>query len=305
MIDSMDALLPDAVAGIDVGGTKTHLALSAGGRILREAVVPTPQWRTGRPQLDGPALAGLVTERLGRAAAAVPLGVGAHGCDSTEQCAALASSIAAHRSGPVRVVNDAELMPWALGTPGIGVVSGTGAIAVARDEDGRLVRSGGWGWVLGDEGGAAALTREAVRAVLDALDRHETADPLVPAMLAAFGIADPADLAMAVTRGSTAESWGRHAPVVFAAADAGSPLAAAVVEQAAVDLADCVRRLLDLDVPADRVVAGGSVITAQPRLRDRFVAELNRSHPDLAVAILDRPPVAGALALAAAALEGN
>lgn len=142
----------------------------------------------------------------------------------------------------------------------------------------------------------------AVRAVLDALDRQEVTDPLVPAILAAFEVADPADLAMAVTRGSTAESWGRHAPAVFAAADAGSALAAAVVERAAVDLADCVRRLLGRGVRADCAVAGGSVITTQPRLRERFLAELRASHPDLRVRVLERAPVAGALELAAAVL---
>ena len=43
-----------------------------------------------------------------------------------------------HFAGPVAVVNDAELMPLAMGVvDGIGLVAGTGSIAVARDRHGR------------------------------------------------------------------------------------------------------------------------------------------------------------------------
>ncbi len=46
---------------------------------------------------------------------------------------------------------------------GIGVVSGTGSIAVARTAEGRMLAAGGWGWILGDEGSAPALVREAAQ----------------------------------------------------------------------------------------------------------------------------------------------
>ena len=42
----------------------------------------------------------------------------------------------------------------AAGTPegwGVGVIAGTGSIAVGRAEDGRTARAGGWGHLIGDE----------------------------------------------------------------------------------------------------------------------------------------------------------
>ena len=52
----------------------------------------------------------------------------------------------------------------------------------------------------------------------------------------------------------------------------------------------------------DVVVAGG-VITRQPRLLDALRERLRLAEPDLAVQVLTRPPVAGALALARAAAQ--
>ena len=52
------------------------------------------------------------------------------------------------------IVNDGDLV-IAAGTTegwGVGVISGTGSIAVGRTKDGRTARAGGWGHLIGDEG---------------------------------------------------------------------------------------------------------------------------------------------------------
>jgi glucosamine kinase len=294
------------VVGIDIGGTKTHLAIGYPEAVHDERTVPTSSWRTRSPQQDAAALAHQVRDCFGEQALSLPLAVGAHGCDSTAQCRAMEQELAAHLSGPVRVVNDAELMPWSMGvSAGIGVVSGTGAIAVARDPAGNLVTSGGWGWLLGDEGGASGIVREATRAVLAELDADRPRDPLVVRLLASLGAGDGAELAMALTLSNSADSWGSHAGEVFAAADEGSPVALRVIDEAAVHLASLVQRLLERGIAADQVVAGGAVIQAQPRLRTRFVDLLAERLPEVTVSILDRPPVMGALALAAAPAHSN
>ncbi|QMU71352.1 N-acetylglucosamine kinase [Streptacidiphilus sp. P02-A3a] len=295
-----------AVVGIDIGGTKTHLAITRPGAAVQERTVATSGWRTRSPERDAAALAGLVREHFGEPALDLPLGVGAHGCDSTEQCRVLERALAARTNGPVRVVNDAELMPWSMGVPGgIGVVSGTGAIAVARDPRGELVTCGGWGWMLGDEGGASGLVREATKAVLAELDTGRTGDPLVPRLLAALGAGDGPELAMALTLSNSADAWGSHAGEVFAAADEGSAVALRVVDQAADHLALLVQRLLQRGIDADQVVAGGAVVQSQERLRTRFVELLAARRPELTVTVLDRPPVTGALALAAASTNSR
>src|SRR5256885_14670362 len=66
-----------------------------------------------------------------------------------------AALVAAGIARAARVLADAEV---ALATafrsaPGIIINAGTGSIAYARDDAGRLHRCGGYGWQLGDEGG--------------------------------------------------------------------------------------------------------------------------------------------------------
>ena len=52
------------------------------------------------------------------------------------------------------------------GDPGIVVIAGTGSIAYGRNAAGRTARAGGWGYMLGDEGGAFWIARAAIRAAL-------------------------------------------------------------------------------------------------------------------------------------------
>jgi len=50
--------------------------------------------------------------------------------------------------------------------PGVVVAAGTGAIALAADGDGRIARSDGWGYLLGDDGGAFSIGRAGLRSAL-------------------------------------------------------------------------------------------------------------------------------------------
>jgi N-acetylglucosamine kinase-like BadF-type ATPase len=97
---------------------------------------------------------------------------------------------------------------------------------------------------------------------------------------------------------SASAEWGRHAPVVFAAARAGSALARAVIDEGGRSLAALVDRLASRGVPVDDVVVAGSTILAQPVLFDAFAAALADSVPGARPWRLEVPPVEGALALA-------
>lgn len=59
----------------------------------------------------------------------------------------------------------------AFGTaPGIIIISGTGAICFGKNSKGDIVRAGGWGYLLGDEGSGYFIGREAIIAALKDLD---------------------------------------------------------------------------------------------------------------------------------------
>lgn len=52
------------------------------------------------------------------------------------------------------------------GEPGVITIAGTGSIAFGRNREGRTARTGGWGYVFGDEGGGFDIVRQALRAAL-------------------------------------------------------------------------------------------------------------------------------------------
>lgn len=297
--------LPGLIVGVDIGGTKTHLRALGPGGYWRERVLPSRDWRSRHWQDDAHRLLELTAE-LVEGAPVGALGIGAHGCDDTGECAAFQAAFAAQSPVPVRVVNDAELMPLALGMPGqIGVVAGTGSIAVYRDAGDQLHVAGGWGWIIGDEGSAASLVREAVRTVALHLDCGGNADdPMVEGVFTALNAPSAARLGSSLGRLSTAAAVGEHAAMIFQAADLGSPLAQRVIEDGGSALAGLVERLVRRGFRATHAVAGGGVITTQPRLWQAFTDALRRSRAASVVPLLfTGMPVEGATNLALSMLQ--
>ncbi len=88
----------------------------------------------------------------------------------------------------VQVVHDSRLVLAAANVVwGVALIAGTGSVAYGRNETGEEVRAGGWGWLLGDDGGGAWLVREAVRTVMRRADDGTSDGSLGAALMAAAG----------------------------------------------------------------------------------------------------------------------
>ncbi|MHA5047698.1 N-acetylglucosamine kinase [Streptomyces sp. SD15] len=292
------------VVGIDVGGTKTHLRACAGQSAGQSSVADhlrtSRGWRPHDPAAAAAWLAALLREALPPDSPASAVAVGGHGCETSGQCAEIRSALEARLQVPCLVVGDAELLVPAAGLDkGVGLVAGTGSVVVGRLADGSPVQVGGWGAVLGDEGGSAGLVREAARAVWAAHDRGETPDQLALGLIAAFGVSEVPALGVALESATNASAdWGRHAPVVFAAAEHGSRIAHKVIADGGRSLASLVVRLAERGVPVDDVVVAGGTVLAQPALYDAFAASLAEAVPGARPRPLRVPPVEGAVTLA-------
>ncbi|MCI3274039.1 BadF/BadG/BcrA/BcrD ATPase family protein [Streptomyces cylindrosporus] len=288
------------VVGIDVGGTKTHLRACAADALVADHVRSSGGWRPHDPVAAAGWLAALVAEALPADIRPSAVAVGGHACETPRQCAQIRTALQLHFDAPALVVGDAELLVPAAGLDkGVGLVAGTGSVAVGRRSDGTCVQVGGWGAVLGDEGGAAGLVREAARAVWAAHDRGERPDELALGLTAGFGVAEVPALGAALESATDVSAeWGRHSPVVFAAAEAGSALARDVIADAGRSLAALVARLAAREVAVDDVVVAGGTILAQPALYDAFTSALAETVPGARPQPLRVPPVEGAVALA-------
>jgi N-acetylglucosamine kinase-like BadF-type ATPase len=289
----------DVIVGLDAGGTKLGVrVVTPDGSLIADVSLPAEDW-SASPAGDA---ASWLVARLRRVVRdgdrVLAVGVGAQGCDTVEHCAELEAALGA-LGYPAAVVNDAALLVPAAGLEsGIGIIAGTGSIAVGADVSGETLFAGGWGWVLGDEGGAPAIVREATIAALSAHDEGRTDDGLLSALQLAFGVKSPQALARAVNDAPTPENWGPRAIAVFAAADAGSALAVGVVERAADALGVLVDQLVSRGAVGTAVVAAGSVVANQPRLFAALSARVANAHPSHTVVLLADAPVAGGVELA-------
>jgi glucosamine kinase len=287
--------------GIDIGGTKTHLRAYARDGDAHDLVLPTAKWRVRAWEEDAIALLALAG-KFAQGTAIASIAVGAHGCDNTDECSAFQVALERRAAFRVQVVNDAELLPAALGLSNqIGLVAGTGSIAVSRSVEGHMLVAGGWGWIIGDEGSASGLMREAGRAVALHLDYGGSADePLVKLLFKALGISSSARIGSSIGSSGGASALGSHAHIVFEAAGMGSLLALHVIRNGAKELADLVARLKHNGSQSTTVVAGGSVIASQPMLWDAFAEQIStRFTGQVAAKLYGGPPVEGACRLAA------
>ena len=75
-------------------------------------------------------------------------------------------------AGKMTVESDAfiALMGAFATRPGIILIAGTGSICYGKRQDGEVIRSGGWGYRLGDEGSGYAMGRDAINFALKDLD---------------------------------------------------------------------------------------------------------------------------------------
>ena len=123
---------------------------------------------------DGPPMNALLTRGLTEhlrhiIAAAQPTaaGVGLPGVRMAGQARRLGRALTRQAGCPVHVTGDVDAARHAafFGAPGIVVVAGTGSAALGWDGQ-RFAQAGGHGFLLGDEGSAYWIGREAVRAAL-------------------------------------------------------------------------------------------------------------------------------------------
>ncbi|HKZ32217.1 MAG TPA: BadF/BadG/BcrA/BcrD ATPase family protein, partial [Vicinamibacteria bacterium] len=138
------------------------------------------------------------------------------------------------------VVNDSELVV-AAGTPdgwGVALISGAGSVCLGRSPQGRTVRVGGWGHLLGDEGSGYRMALEALRLATQTVDGRADADALLRAILRHWSLSDAGALIRHVhAPGMTPADIAALAPVVVTLAAGGDAAARGLVEQGVRDLA--------------------------------------------------------------------
>ena len=202
------------------------------------------------------------------------------------------------------VVNDSELVV-AAGTPegwGIALISGAGSVCLARSPQGRTLRVGGWGHLLGDEGSGYRLALDALRLATQTVDGRAEAHPLLRAILKHWSLSDAVALIRHVhAPGMTPSDIASLAPVVLSLAASGDASAKGLVEESVKDLArqvDTAIRKLALEKPP--LALSGSQLRGD--VRRGVLAAITSPLGEVAYV---EDPCRGAVALAKRQLKGQ
>lgn len=263
---------PKLVLGIDGGGTKTScVVLNGEGHILGRSRSGSSNRNSVGDAAAMTNVAAAIEDALADAGASKAdvsaLCLGMSGVGRPADRALVAGWIEQILPNiPAAIYNDA-IIALASGTRGrlfgIVVVSGTGMIVYGFDADGREARAGGWGPLLGDEGGGYAIGAAALKAVTAAVDGRGPQTALESALLQHLALRQPPEL---VSWAYAESGWDRIAQLAMLTADCaakGDPVAVSIIEEAAADLAIAAQavarrlQLTDLDFPL--VLSGGNL----------------------------------------------
>ena len=294
------------VLGLDIGGTQSRAQLCVNGDIIAESKAASASLVAVGAVSAGAALADLLS-RLpldpGPRLDAICVGSAGTSVPGTRQF--LTERLAPlTRSGQVVIVKDAMLILPAAGLgAGIALIGGTGSVAFGSYQ-GRDVHSGGWGYLLGDEGSGYWMVRSALRVLLDRRDRGAPLGELGDRLLEATGAGHLGALHELFYARTHPRYWASYAPLVLGCPDPAAATITASAADALAGLAVSAAERLGAPPGLPVVLSGG--LFRHAGLETTVRVAIEEARPGSDVRTLNRQAVTGAvrLALAAAARPG-
>ena len=275
------------VLGIDGGGTRTRASIVQGSQLLAHAENGSiKRLRVGEQAAEANlrALLREVYVQAGlKAVGAASVGVASASMPgTTEWITAVLRDFSAERTevvGDEVIALDASFR----GGPGILQIAGTGSNTIGRAPNGTRESAGGWSSRLGDEGSGYWIGVNSLRWALKAHDREQPTR-----ILEKVGqIWETPNLDDLINLGDSTPGpdFAALAPAIYELADAGDPVALAILDQAAADLVEFVL-LVRAKLRRKHSIAGevpvawtGGVIEKMTRVREAFFAGLKVAAP--------------------------
>jgi len=231
------------VAGVDGGGSKTECAIvDQDGHVVGVG-------RGGPSNLVYTRLPA-VLEAFGAAVQSATAGLSGHTRVALTACTHRAGShpdvqalLTRMLGGEVRRYTEGEA---ALGCAGIferfGIahIAGTGASTFGFSRDGREIMVGGWGMLVGDEGGGYDIAVSGLRAAVRAMDGRGPHTSLLERACRHFGLATQREAFIGFSITAERHVVASFAPEVTAAAREGDHAAEKIVEDAVREHADSI-----------------------------------------------------------------
>jgi N-acetylmuramic acid 6-phosphate etherase len=301
---------PEILLGIECGGTRTvALAVGPGSRVKRRLELGPCNLRL----VDDARLEAHFRNVSGQVPQPSAIGIGMAGVRDARDCNRVQRVLNRVWPGiPAKIDHDLES---AISTPAVDlgapsetrvvILSGTGSCCFGRTPEGKTVKVGGWGHLLGDRGSAYDIAFRALRAAAHELDHTGVQGRLGKRMIRKLDLKEPNDLIAWMANAGKGDV-AALAPLVFEVAAGGDRTASRVVSETveilAADALACARRLRPRKGPL-RFLLAGSVLLKQPVLVRRLRHQIRQALGRVTVEPLDRDSVWGAVVMARFALQ--
>jgi N-acetylglucosamine kinase-like BadF-type ATPase len=282
------------VIGIDGGGTKSLLLLMDmdGKELFELQGGPTNIYATSEQAVEhelSELLAHMVKASGRSLEDCAALCLGSAGVDRPYEKEFLAGVFRkCGITGKLTITHDAEaiLVAGSGIQEGITIISGTGSFGFARDLDDHRARTGGWGHLIGDEGGGYYIGNQAIRAAVRSEDGREAPTMLLPMLMEAIGLEQPQQFLQYVYKTADKPQIAALAKVVNEAYLAGDLKAKEILDKTVSELylkAEALIRKLHFENKEVKLVVNGSVFTHIHYVYDQLAARVEANYPRITV----------------------
>ncbi len=286
------------LAGLDAGGSGSRcLVVDEEGRLLAQVEGEAANLQSSGQEEIRKSLGAIISKACRQAGIQLidVLGVGLAGCGTPGEAARFQEGLFMPAVRALYLTGDGETAVLGAhgGEPGVVVAAGTGSIICGLRRDGCFVRRGGWGPLLGDEGGGYWIGLQALRAVVKAEEGLLPPTLLQKEIRQELQLEDMRQLISRLSRGElTSKRIAALTPVVLRAMQAGDMEATAIIDRGLDYLGRAVFSLRqELDFPLQKVALSGGVFSGM--LFERFGKKLGREGLQPIRPLY--PPVGGAL----------
>lgn len=303
--------MPQLIVGVDGGASKTHVLISTPrGKVLAEVTGDASAVRPGEALASAEVIGALVRDAMEQVEgeekpAFLMAGVAGTGRD-TERKALLRALRGEGLADEVEVTTDAEIaLADAFGPEGAGIllVAGTGSVAFGRGPTGDLLRCGGWGPQIGDEGSGTWIGRKALGVVAAASDSREPETRLVGALLTALELETVEELIPWAAAAEPKQLAALATHVMTLAADRdlrANSICTLAAEELVLHLRTLARQLFTDERAAVPVALAGGLMERGSFLRRLVEHRLKTAVPGAALRAEPVVPARGAVTLAKA-----
>jgi N-acetylglucosamine kinase-like BadF-type ATPase len=291
------------VVGVDAGATSTVAIAAEGERTIRTFAGDPANVRIAGVDGAADTIARSIAASL-EGDAAHAIFVGAAGAGNDDVASALAGALRARfPEARIAVSDDAHVALRAGVAQGDGIVliAGTGSIAYA-EIDGTRYRSGGYGYLIGDDGSGFAIGAAAMKLLLRSYDGRVPRDAMLERIETQLGVANRQDAIAAVYEAQHPVTvLASLAAIVLDCASGGERSANKIVQGAALELFELVKNVAQTAGVSGRelpLVFSGGLLRSNSLLSYLLETRLSHDFPFLQPVKNAAAPHVGALALA-------